>query len=92
MVNAFTSCYTDILLRTRINLPNSRLWVVPQFEIVGDKMEKTFTNDEKMKAAEAVSRLIYESPIPTKIELVKSERGFVLTSFALEAEDAITTS
>jgi hypothetical protein len=55
-------------------------------------MEKLFTNDEKMKAAEAVSRLIDESPIPTKIELVKSEKGFSLTSFGLAAEDAVTTS
>ena len=65
---------------------------MPQFEIKEIKMEKMFTNDEKMKAAEAVSRLIDESPIPTKIELVKSEKGFSLTSFGLAAEDAVTTS
>jgi len=55
-------------------------------------METKFTNSGKMKAAEAVSRLIDESPIPTKIELVKSEKGFVVTSFGLTAEDAVTTS
>jgi hypothetical protein len=55
-------------------------------------MEKTFAITDKMKAAEAVSRLIEESPIPTKIEIVKSERGLAIFSFGLTMEDEATTT
>lgn len=55
-------------------------------------METTFNSNEKMKAAEAVSRLMDESLVSTKIEIVKSERGFVLTSFGLAVEDVVTKS
>lgn len=55
-------------------------------------METTFGRDEKMKAAEAISRLIEESPVPTKIEIVKSERGLSVSSFELTTEDEATTT
>lgn len=54
-------------------------------------MEKIFRSGEKMKVAEAVSRLIDESPAPTKIELIKSEQGFFLASFESTVEDEIVT-
>jgi hypothetical protein len=67
--------------------------VVYQFEFQGAlNMETTFGRDEKMKAAEAVSRLIDESPVPTKIEIVKSERGLAVSSFGLTTEDEATTT
>jgi hypothetical protein len=54
-------------------------------------MLQTFASDEKMKAAEAVSRLIDDSPAAIKIEIVKSERGFSLTSWPLTTEDEVIT-
>ena len=50
-------------------------------------MQKTFGKNEKMKAAEAVSRLIDESSVPTKIEIVKSEQVLAVSSFGLTMED-----
>jgi|HubBroStandDraft_1064217.scaffolds.fasta_scaffold87824_3 hypothetical protein len=51
-----------------------------------------FGSNEKAEAVKAVSRLIDESPAPTKIEIVKSERGLAISSLGLMLEDDSPTN
>ena len=52
-------------------------------------MKQTLGYGEKVKLLEMVARIVGESPFPTKIEIVLSERGLSVSSFELRLEDEI---
>lgn len=54
-------------------------------------MDPTFRSSEKARLTKAASQLVEKSPVPTKIEIVKSKQGFVLSSFGLKVEEEPVT-
>ena len=55
-------------------------------------MEQMLGSSEKVKLLEMVAKLVGESPFPTKIEMILSEKGLSLSSFELGAEGEVATT